>query len=671
MRSQKNPFGVTCTLQTGDGPVSYCSLSALEVSGFDAVSRLPKSMKVLLESALRNVDNDTVREVDVSLLAEGVAEGREAVEVPFKPARVLLQDFTGVPAIVDLASLRDACLRSGGDPERINPLVPCDLVIDHSLQVDAYGTPDALKINLDLEFDRNRERYAFLKWAERAFRNFRVVPPGTGIVHQVNLEYLSRVVSVENGMAFPDSLVGTDSHTTMINGLGVTGWGVGGIEAEAVMLGQPVYLLRPSVTGVRVFGELVAGVTATDLVLTMTERLRRVGVVNDFVEFFGPGLDLLSLPDRATLANMAPEYGATMGFFPVDGVTLDYLDMTGRGNCRDLVERYSKEQGLWRDHACDPLFTRVVDFDLGSVEPSVAGPGRPQDRVPLSMVKQRWLQGFKDLYGRQPGERFSNASAMDTEGGELFPPDTKIGDDDADTVGREFSLDDGAVVIAAITSCTNTSNPSVMIAAGLVAEAAVLRGLTVKPWVKTSMAPGSRVVSDYLEQSGLADDLNALGFNIVGYGCTTCIGNSGPLPENTARAIEAKGVVAVSVLSGNRNFEGRIQSQVRANYLMSPPLVVAYAIAGTIDIDLVTEPLGIDYAGVPVYLRDLWPTQDAIKSLRDRSVLQEMYVSNYSDVFKGTRQWAEVATSEGGLYQWDERSTYICNVIEKRRTADI
>ncbi|MBV5328806.1 MAG: aconitate hydratase AcnA [Chlorobium sp.] len=671
MRSQKDPSGVTRSLQTGDGTVLYCSLSALETSGFGAVSRLPKSMKVLLESALRNVDDETVRQSDVMLLAEGACAGVKAVEVPFKPARVLLQDFTGVPALVDLASLREACLLSGGDPERINPVVPCDLVIDHSLQVDAYGTPDALKINLDLEFDRNRERYAFLKWAERAFRNFRVVPPGTGIVHQVNLEYLSRVVCVENGMAFPDSLVGTDSHTTMINGLGVTGWGVGGIEAEAVMLGQPVYLLRPSVTGVRVHGELVAGVTATDLVLTMTERLRRVGVVNDFVEFFGPGLDLLSLPDRATIANMAPEYGATMGFFPVDAVTLDYLHMTGRGSCCDLVERYSKEQGLWRDPASDPLFTRVVDFDLGSVVPSVAGPGRPQDRIALSMVKESWLRGFAELYGRQPKVRFPGARVMDNEDGKLFLPDAKPEGDGAGEGRHGFSLDDGAVVIAAITSCTNTSNPSVMIAAGLLAKAAVSRGLAVKPWVKTSMAPGSRVVSDYLEQSGLAVPLDALGFNIIGYGCTTCIGNSGPLPENVARAIDAKGVVAAAVLSGNRNFEGRIQSQVRANYLMSPPLVVAYAIAGTMAIDLLTEPMGTDHDGIPVYLRDLWPTQGEVNSVRERSVRQKMYADNYNDVFKGTTQWAEIPASEECLYRWDERSTYICRPPFLDRVAEV
>lgn len=649
MAPVQDPFGVLRPLQSPEGTLSLYSLMEFgEKAGF-AVADLPKTILVLLEAALRNLDGYAVSEKDILALAGWAGSTPGSAEVPFKPARVVLQDFTGVPAIVDLAALREACVALGGDPSRINPLVPCDLVIDHSLQVDYFGSPDAMRNNLRMEFLRNGERYAFLKWGQQAFRNFRVVPPGTGIVHQVNLEYLSPVVQTGNGQAWPDSLVGTDSHTTMINGLGVAGWGVGGIEAEAVMLGQPLSMPLPRVTGVRLDGRLPEGATATDLVLTVTQMLRKVGVVNDFIEFFGTGLDTLSLPDRATIANMAPEYGATMGFFPVDSVTLDYLELTGRGGNCGLVERYCKEQGLWRESGSNPVFSRVLSLELQSVEPSLAGPWRPQDRVPLFSVSQAWRRNENDRSG----------SDMASEGG-CNHAQQEASFPDGLSVGQSLVLPgDGPVVIAAITSCTNTSNPTVMIAAGLLARAARERGLGVKPWVKTSLAPGSRAVTDYLEASGLSEDLDELGFSTVGYGCTTCIGNSGPLPDAVSMAIERDDIVACAVLSGNRNFEGRIHPQVRASYLASPPLVVAYAIAGSMGIDLLREPLAFDREGKPVYLRDLWPAEEAVEKLVRAYVSPEVFTRNYADVFSGTEQWQAIEVPQGDLYRWEPSSTYI------------
>ncbi|MBI5017199.1 MAG: aconitate hydratase AcnA [Deltaproteobacteria bacterium] len=628
-----NPFGSSSVLETASGRVGCYRLSALEAAGVGSVSRLPFSVKVLLEALLRRCDGAVVTEGDVAALARwgtGSSEG----EVAFFPSRVLLQDFTGVPAVVDLAALREATRRLGGDPGRINPLIPVDLVIDHSVQVDRYGTQGALAFNARREFERNRERYEFLKWGQGAFRNFRVVPPATGICHQVNLEYLARVVEVreEGGrpVAFPDSLVGTDSHTTMINGLGVLGWGVGGIEAEAAMLGQPLYLLPPEVVGLKLAGALGEGVTATDLVLTVTQLLRAHGVVDKFVEFFGPGVRRLSLPDRATLANMAPEYGATMGFFPVDAETLAYLRATGRSPALvDLVERYTKEQGLFHsDGVPEPAYTAVLTLDMGTVEPSLAGPRRPQDRTPLREAKAGFRAALRATWGKE---------------GEPAPGE----------------LSHGSVVIASITSCTNTSNPSVMIGAGLVAKKAVARGLTVKPWVKTSLAPGSRVVSRYLEAAGLTPYLEALRFHLVGYGCATCIGNSGPLPNEVAEAVRGRDLVAAAVLSGNRNFEGRIHPLTRANYLASPPLVVAYALAGTVDVDLTTEPLGADPNGEPVYLRDVWPTEAEVREAVARAVSSELFSEEYATVFGGSELWNAVEAPTGDLYAWDAESTYI------------
>ncbi len=643
------------TVQTLLGPVSCYSLPALAENGFSGVPNLPKSLKILLESALRNCDNYAVTIEDILSLASWEPSRAGADDIAFKPSRVVLQDFTGVPSIVDLAALREAFLQLGGDPELINPLVPCDLVIDHSLQVDIAASPDALALNIEMEFSRNRERYAFLKWGQKAFRNFRVVPPGTGIVHQVNLEYLSGVIICDGKMAYPDSLVGTDSHTTMINALGVAGWGVGGIEAEAVMLGQPLSISLPRVTGVRLYSALPEGATATDLVLAVTEMLRRVGVVNDFVEFFGPGLDSLSLPDRATIANMAPEYGATMGYFPVDFLTLDYLKMTGRKDRCDLVERYCKEQGLWREPGSDPVFSRVFEIDLSLVEPSIAGPKRPQDRIPLAKAAAQWKMDMKSAYGRE--NIAANGGQMDSEGclSSVIPIPASGGgaSDPAVLPGH------GAVVIAAITSCTNTSNPSVMVAAALLARAARERGLAPKAWVKTSLAPGSRVVTDYLDASGLSLDLDALGFSTVGYGCTTCIGNSGPLRDDISEAIIRDDIIVCSVLSGNRNFEGRIHPLVRANYLASPPLVVAYALAGTIAIDFRMEPLGFDRQGSPVYLKDLWPSDDAIRQVIAGSVTTEQFDLRYRDVFKGTEEWLQIESPDGDLYEWDRFSSYI------------
>ena len=639
----QNAFGVVRDLQFRGGSAKYYSLPALQQSGFPGVARLPYSLKILLENLLRHEDNAAVKPVDIQALANWDHASAVEKEIAFTPARVLLQDFTGVPAVVDLAAMRDAMARLGGDPNRVNPLQPMDLVIDHSVQVDHYGTPDAFHLNAELEYARNRERYTFLRWGQNAFANFRVVPPETGIVHQVNLEYLARVVfRADRGgvaWAYPDTLVGTDSHTTMVNGLGVVGWGVGGIEAEAAMLGQPISMLIPPVVGFRLKGALPAGTTATDLVLTVTERLRRHGVVGKFVEFFGPGLASLSLADRATLSNMCPEYGATVAIFPIDAMTIDYLRLTGRDDSSvALVEAYAKAQGLFADEQSpDADYNEVIELDLGTIEPSLAGPKRPQDRVPLSAAKAMFAAALPQMLA----ERKAPASPVAKVSG--------------------TSIDHGAVVVAAITSCTNTSNPSVLVAAGLLARKAVGRGLTRKPWVKTSLAPGSKVVTEYLEKAGLADSLDALGFNLVGYGCTTCIGNSGPLPDEVAAEIEARGLIVASVLSGNRNFEGRVQPLVRANYLASPPLVVAYALAGTMDLVLASEPLGHDRAGAPVYLKDIWPSEREIQECIAGSITAEMYREVYAGVFDGDDRWKAIAPPAGDRFAWDDASTYVRN----------
>ncbi|GMU22898.1 MAG: aconitate hydratase [Phycisphaerae bacterium] len=659
-RATHDSFGAQTGLKTRGGEVCIFRLNRLAEESHGEIARLPFSIKVLLESLLRNVDGFEVTDEDVITLAKWVAESPALVELPFKPGRVVLQDFTGVPALVDLAALRSAMRRMGGESRLINPQVPCDLVIDHSVQVDAYGSLNAFQINNQRDFERNRERYEFLKWGQQAFDNFRVVPPATGIVHQVNLEYLAQVVMTKpiNGgtVAFPDSLVGTDSHTTMINGLGVVGWGVGGIEAEAVMLGQPMYMLTPKVVGFKLSGELPEGATATDLVLTVTQILRKMGVVGQFVEFYGPGLASMSLPDRATIANMAPEYGATMGFFPVDGVTLDYLRMTGRSDDTvDLVERYCKEQGLWREDRSEPRFTRTVELDMSTVEPSLAGPRRPQDRIALAGMKPQWR---KDLSTTFAGAKRS-PSGGDSGGGVAVAEPPKAAGVKVTYQDETFELKDGAVVIAAITSCTNTSNPSVMLAAGLLARKAVEKGLSAKPWVKTSLAPGSRVVTEYYEKSGLHRYLDQLGFQLVGYGCTTCIGNSGPLPDPISEGIRTGDLVAAAVLSGNRNFEGRINPDVRANYLASPPLVVAYALAGTVDIDLINEPLGTGSDGRPVYLRDIWPSQQEIRETVQRCVTAEQFRSRYADVFTGDEEWRKIKITGKDLYDWEPESTYI------------
>ena len=632
-----NPFGTESVLKTSGGEVKYFSLPKLAARGFHQIETLPFSMRVLLESCLRNVDGFLVNEEHVTQVANWDAAKPQQVEVPFMVGRVVLQDFTGVPAVVDMAALRDAMIRMGGDPKKINPLVQCDLVIDHSVQVDFFGGADSLQKNVDLEFERNLERYQLLRWAQQGLSNFRVVPPATGIVHQVNLEYLAKVVLTKNGVAYPDSLVGTDSHTTMINGLGVVGWGVGGIEAEAVMLGQPIYMLMPEVVGFKLIGKLPEGTTATDLVLIVTQMLRKHGVVNKFVEFYGPGLDGMSLPDRATLANMAPEYGATMGFFPVDDETLRFLRRTGRTEAEvNLVESYYKAQGMFRTaESPEPRFSSKLELDLSTVVASMAGPKRPQDRVLLSDMKTAWVKERSTSFGHA-----APATPVTVAG-----TDTKIGD--------------GAVVIAAITSCTNTTNPTVMLGAGLLARNAVARGLSSKPWVKTSLAPGSRVVTEYLAKSGLDQPLNQLGFNTVGYGCTTCIGNSGPLPENVSQAVAEGDLVVSAVLSGNRNFEGRINPQVKANYLASPPLVVAYALAGTTDIDLTTEPLGKDQTGKDVYLRDIWPTSKEVESTIASAITPEMFTTEYGHAAKGPVEWQKITGATGPLYQWDEKSTYV------------
>ncbi|HWA98449.1 MAG TPA: aconitate hydratase AcnA [Pirellulales bacterium] len=647
---QHDPFSARSTFDTGHGSAGIYRLSKLEDLGLCRVVDLPYSIRILLEAVLRTCDGYEVTEHDVRALAGWKPGPAPDVDVPFKPARVVLQDFTGVPCVVDLAAMRAAMKRLGGDPKKINPLIPVDLVIDHSVQVDQFGTNQALELNVDLEYSRNRERYEFLRWGQKAFSNFRVVPPSVGIVHQVNLEFLAKCVFLRDDghgpVAVPDSLVGTDSHTTMINGLGVLGWGVGGIEAEAVMLGQPLFMLMPEVVGFELTGELPAAATATDLVLTVTQILRKEGVVNKFVEFFGPGVSRMKLADRATIGNMAPEYGATMGFFPIDGETLEYLRRTGRTDQEvQLVERYCKEQQLWRsDSAPPPKFTKTLKLDLGTVEPSLAGPKRPQDRVALSAMKTSFEQALTAPLA-QRGFAL-DAAALKRTG-------TVANNGHSTTIGH------GAVVIAAITSCTNTSNPSVMLGAGLLARNAVARGLKVKPYVKTSLAPGSRVVTDYFDRAGLTDSLNALGFNTVGYGCTTCIGNSGPLPDPVAKAVTEGDLVASAVLSGNRNFEGRVNPLVRANYLASPPLVVAYALAGTTDIDLLNEPLGTGKDGKPVYLREIWPSPDEVRRVVDEMVRPEMFSKRYNNVFESNERWNKLPVGGGELYQWDEASTYI------------
>lgn len=638
------------TLKTSHGEYQFYRLGRLEQEGLVHLDRLPFSIRVILESLLRRCDGQQVTRQDVINLARWTSQASTRPSFPYQPARVIMQDFTGVPAIVDLAAMRAAVARLGGDPHKINPQVPVDLVIDHSLQVDFFANPDALRRNADLEFQRNQEHYKFLRWGQKTFANFRVVPPATGIVHQVNLEYLADVVLAKEEagalLAFPDTVVGTDSHTTMINGLGVVGWGVGGIEAEAAMLGQPIDLVAPDVIGFKLHGVLPEGVTATDLTLTITQMLRKKGVVEKFVEFYGPGLETLSLPDRATIANMAPEYGATIGFFPVDQETLNYLRLTGRPpEVIERVERYCKEQGLFHtENTPDPEFTDVVSLDLGTVEPSLAGPKRPQDRVALHEVKNT----FRTALSAPIKER-----GFELKEEEINRKAT------AGANGGSVEMGHGAVVIAAITSCTNTSNPSVMISAGLLAKKAVERGLKVKSYVKTSLAPGSRVVTAYLEKAHLLEPLAAAGFNVVGYGCTTCIGNSGPLSGEVVKAISSADLVAAAVISGNRNFEGRVHPIVRANYLASPPLVVAYAFAGTMDIDLTSEPLGFGNDGAPVYLSDIWPTPQEINQTIAHAIEPEMFKDKYSAVFTGNQTWNDIQAEESELYPWDPDSTYI------------
>ncbi len=629
------------TLKASGKSYDYYSLEAMADAGFPEIRKLPHSLKVLLENLLRYEDGRTVTLDDVKALSEWVKNKKSSREIAYRPARVLMQDFTGVPAVVDLAAMRDAMTELGGDPEKINPLSPVDLVIDHSVMVDAFGGPDSFKKNVELEFERNGERYEFLRWGSKAFRNFRVVPPGTGICHQVNLEHLAQTVWTkdEDGktIAYPDTLVGTDSHTTMVNGMAVLGWGVGGIEAEAAMLGQPVSMLIPEVVGFELTGKLPEGATATDLVLIVVQMLRKKGVVGKFVEFHGSGLGHLSLADRATIANMAPEYGATCGYFPIDEETLSYLRLTGREDDRiALVEEYAKAQGMWRDDSQEMVFTDTLSLDLGTVVPSIAGPKRPQDRVLLTEAAPEFAKAFKDLAGGVAPR------TMDVE-------------------GEDYTLSDGDVVIAAITSCTNTSNPSVMIAAGLVARNAAAKGLMSKPWVKTSLAPGSQVVTDYLEKANLQVELDKLGFNLVGYGCTTCIGNSGPLDPHIAEAVEKGDLVVTSVLSGNRNFEGRVNPHVKANYLASPPLVVAYAIAGNLNVDLYKDALGEDPDGNPVYLKDIWPTNKEISELLEADLSREMFQNRYANVFEGSAEWQAVQTTGSLTYNWNDGSTYVQN----------
>jgi len=637
-----NSFNSKATLTVGGKTYTYFSIPEAEKNGLPGVSKLPHSLKVVLENLLRFEDGRTVTKEDIKAFVTWLTEKTSEHEISYRPARVLMQDFTGVPAVVDLAAMRDATAKLGADPQKINPLVPVDLVIDHSVMVDSFGTQLAFNQNVELEYERNGERYEFLRWGQQAFDNFRVVPPGTGICHQVNLEYLAQTVWTkdENGetVAYPDTLVGTDSHTTMVNGLSVLGWGVGGIEAEAAMLGQPITMLIPEVIGFKLTGKINEGITATDLVLTVTEMLRKKGVVGKFVEFYGPGLDYLSLEDQATIANMAPEYGATCGFFPVDTDTLSYLTTSGRTADRiALVEAYSKAQGMFRETSSpDPVFTDTLELDLSAVVPSISGPKRPQDRLVLAEAKDKFAASLVKDFAKTD--------------------DPKIA-----VEGEDFSIGHGDVVIAAITSCTNTSNPSVLVAAGLVARKARELGLNSKPWVKTSLAPGSQVVTDYLTASGLQADLDAIGFNLVGYGCTTCIGNSGPLPPAISKAVQAGDLVAASVLSGNRNFEGRVNPDVKANFLASPPLVVAYALAGSLKIDIAKDPIGTGKDGKPVYLKDIWPTNKEIADIVRANVTPQMFTKRYSDVFKGDEHWQGIAVDGGETYRWNSSSTYVQN----------
>src|SRR5262245_27649186 len=675
--SSQDSFKTRSQLKTKTDSYEIFSLKALAKQIPD-VERLPFSLKILLENLLRFEDGRSVKREDIEALARWDPKATPTKEIAFRPARVLLQDFTGVPAVVDLAAMREAIAKLGGDAKKINPLQPMDLVIDHSVQVDSFGRPDSFQKNADLEFARNQERYLFLKWGQQAFDNFRVVPPDTGIVHQVNLEHLASVIFHQKigqacdgkSFAYPDTLVGTDSHTTMVNGLGVVGWGVGGIEAEAAMLGQPISMLIPQVVGFKLHGKLREGATATDLVLTVTQMLRQKGVVGKFVEFYGSGIGDLSIADRATVANMAPEYGATIGFFPVDKETLRYLELTGRRDFIDRVESYCKEQGLFRTvETKDPLFSDTLELELATVVPSLAGPKRPQDRVPLDQSKGMFRKALSEML--KPKLEGIKATTMEhwlAEGGsqtETAHIDSKERGEIAKTAkvddgnGGCYHLEHGSVVIAAITSCTNTSNPSVMLAAGLLAKKAVEKGLQTKPWVKTSLAPGSKVVTDYLKKSGLLPSLEKLGFNLVGYGCTTCIGNSGPLPENIAHAIEKEDLVAAAVLSGNRNFEGRINPHVRANYLASPPLVVAYALAGEMDVDLYRDPLGQDPQGKPVYLKEIWPSEREIEEAVRNSVEGEMFHKTYGEVFEGDENWRSLDVPQGETFRWDARSTYV------------
>jgi aconitate hydratase len=664
--ASNDSFNVRRSLTVEGQRFSYFSLSALEQAGFSQVTRLPYSLKILLENLLRREDGRFVDGEDVRTLAAWDPAADLEKEIAFMPARVLLQDFTGVPAVVDLAAMRDGMVALGGDPSRVNPLWPVELVIDHSVQVDYFAQMNAAELNAQMEFSRNRERYTFLRWGQTAFRNFRVVPPDTGIVHQINIEYLARVVFREKGnepLVYPDTLVGTDSHTTMVNGLGVVGWGVGGIEAEAAMLGQPISMLVPEVLGFRLVNRLPEGTTATDLVLTVTERLRKHGVVGKFVEFFGPGLEDLTIADRATLGNMSPEYGATIAICPIDDMTLDYLRLTGRDEHHvKLVEAYAKEQGLFRiTGGTEPVYDDVIELDLATIEPSIAGPKRPQDRVSLLNAKVRFEQALEGMLADQ--EQKKRGSQPKPKPGESTQPQQaeqgSVAVAEAPDATGSDALTHGSVVVAAITSCTNTSNPSVMIGAAILAKNAVERGLARKPWVKTSLAPGSLVVTEYLKASGLLPYLEQLGFHIVGYGCTTCIGNSGPLPERVSAAVKDRNLIVASVLSGNRNFEGRIQSQVRANYLASPPLVVAYALAGTMRVDLTSDPLGIDGAGKPVYLKDIWPSEREIQETMLKAVRSEMFSQKYAEVFDGNDQWRGLPTPTGDRFDWDATSTYI------------
>ncbi len=636
-----NPFSSTLSLLNAPGgAIQYYDINALGPQ----VASLPISIKIMLEQALRQCDNFEITETDVKRIANWNAKDVGGNELPFKPARVILQDFSGVPCLVDLAAMRSALARLGADPAKVNPLVPVDMVIDHSVQVDFYGTKDAFEKNLAMEFGRNNERYQFAKWGQKALRNFRVVPPGTGIVHQVNLEYLAKVTFVKNGVAFPDTLVGTDSHTTMITGLGVVGWGVGGIEAEAVMVGQPLYIVTPEVIGFKLHGSLKEGVTATDLTLTVVQMLRKKGVVEKFVEFYGTGLSNMSLADRATIANMAPEYGATMGYFPIDAEAIRYLRATNRNAEADLTEAYAQAQGLYRTDATpDPIFTDTLELDLSTVEPSVAGPKRPQDRVALTQVKKT----------------FNAALTAPTKDRGFGLKESELANTAVVATKENLILHHGAVVIAAITSCTNTSNPSVMLGAGILAQKAVAKGLRVPAYVKTSLAPGSKVVTEYLRDANLIEPLEALGFNVIGYGCTTCIGNSGPLPAAVAKAVTESNIVTSAVISGNRNFEGRVHPLVKANYLASPPLVVAYALAGTTDRDLTSEPIGLGKDGQPVYLKDIWPTQKEIQSAIESHIRPDMFASQYGSAFDGTAEWQSISGADSQLYEWDEFSTYI------------